>query len=265
MIKRILLVFWIVFWGVSFADELEIERKELQGLFITERASSQQEKGEWQFRGDFEYRRDNEIELKQYRVPIELEYGIVDWLELDLAIPYVWQEEEGEDTDSIGNLNAGVTFLVVRGNEEIPYVSVGFEVAFPTVQEDQDIADEEEQYTYEGFINITKSFEYLVIDLNFAYSQSRNGEVEEELEYNIGVDFLIDRILGKDHLIGWHWITEFNGESNLSEDVNAFYLTPGIKYVTKAGLELGLGAPIGLVDEADDYRIIGSLTYEWGG
>lgn len=250
MAKRIFLFCWIIFLGVSFADERGDERKELQRLFITERASSQQDKGEWQFNADFEYRHDSEME--QYMIPIGLEYGILDWLELEAGIPYVWQEGEDEDSSGIGDLGAGLTFLLVRGNKkEIPHIAAGIEIGLPT-------ASEEEQYSYEGFINMTKYFPSFIIDLNISYSQSRNGEIEDEIEFNLGSDFLAGKT-------GWHLVTEFNGETNLSEDVNEFYLTPGIKYVTKGGLELGLGAPIGLVSEADDYRIIASLTYEWGG
>lgn len=268
MRKKLFLLCWIIVLlcrGLIFAQELEKERKELQALFITERASSQQDKGEWQFRGDFEYRRDDAIELDQYRISGNLEYGLFDWLELEAALPYVWQELDGENTDSIGNLNTGITFLLLRGGLEIPYIGAGLEVGFPTAEEDQEIEDEEEKYTYEGFLNLTKNFEPFIIDLNLAYSQSRNGEKEEELEYNLGLDLLLDRVTRNDSLIGWHLIAEFNGETNLTEDINKSYITPGIKYMTSYNLELGLGAPIGLVDEADDYRIIVSGIYEWGG
>ena len=267
MVRRMLLVLIAVlgFTKASFAEELDTERKELQGLFITERASSQQEKGEWQFRGDFEYRHDRTTKLKQYRTPIALEYGIWDWLELDLGIPYVWQKKDSEGTDSFGNLNAGLTFLLVKGNKEIPYIATGFEIGFPTVQENQDITGEEEKYKYEGFVNMTKYFPLFITDINFAYSQSRNGEHEEELEYNIGADFLLDKIFKKGSFAGRHFTAEFNGETNLDNNVDKFYLTPGVKYVTKGGLEWGLGVPIGLVTEADEFKVISSLTFEWGG
>lgn len=268
MIKGFLALCFVassIFLEASLAQEVETGRKELQRLFITERASSQQEKGEWQFNGEFEYRRDNTTDLNQYRIPIALEYGVLDWLELELMIPYVWQKQEDKNNDSIGNLKLELVFLLLKGDEKIPYIAAGLEGGFPTAEKDENIVGEEDEYAYGPFINMTKYLPYFIVDLNLSYNQSRNDEVEDEIEYNLGVDFLLDKIFKKPFFNGWHVITEFNGESSLGEDENIFYLTPGIKYVTKCGLEFGIGGPIGLVHEADSYRIIGSLTYEFGG
>ena len=271
--KKLILSFMILagllrFIETSFAQEAE--RKELQGLFITERASSQQEKGEWQINSDFEYRRNKTDELKQYKIPVGLEYGIFDWLEFGLKIPYVWQKN-AESTDGFGNLKTEFGFLLLKGNDEIPYIVTGFEIGFPTVDEGKDIAGEEKKYSYEGSIKITKNFSFFITDINFNYEQSKNdasvlgtSEKENELEYNIGADFLLDKIF-KMNIEGLHFITEFNGKTNLDNNVDKFYLTSGIKYVFTGGLELGFGIPLGLNTQSDDFRIISSLTYEWGG
>ena len=55
--------------------------------------------------------------------------------------------------------------------------------------------------------------------------------------------------------------TTLTAEWNVTEEQQ--FLTPGLIWQPKKNLEIGIGAPIGLNDDADDYRIVFMLTLEF--
>jgi len=51
-------------------------------------------------------------------------------------------------------------------------------------------------------------------------------------------------------------------EWNLGEEDEERYLSPGLTWTSARAWQIGLGVPLGLKDEADDYRVILQIVHE---
>jgi hypothetical protein len=66
---------------------------------------------------------------------------------------------------------------------------------------------------------------------------------------------------GKERLtLELNWTTN---RWNHDGDESTLYATPGYIHKVSKSLEWGIGIPVGLTEESDDYRIMGLLTWEW--
>ena len=226
-----------------------------------------QEKGELQvtFAPRFGHRDDTNA----YDLPWVLEYGITDAWDVELEWTLLRQvEEDGESTAGIGDLEIGVRWSrPARGDSGI-HVAAGLEVAVPIADVDRELS--EGFIEYEPFVIVQKDFPQADFHL-FAHlglslvdrvrtpETDLGDEVEpaaHELFVNIG--FFLP--LGRFHLtqeLNWS-----NNRWNHDGEENELYWTPGLVVGLPGNQEIGLGVPIGLSDDADDFRVIAMWTWE---
>ncbi|MCH7500178.1 MAG: hypothetical protein IH886_09240 [Nitrospinae bacterium] len=205
-----------------------------------------------------------------FQVPFSIEYGITDVWQLEVTWnTFVNRNPETDATTrGIGDLEIATkySFMNIAGSDF--HAAVGLEIGFPAGDIDRELT--EGFIEYELFLILAKDFP------EWNHSQ---------LFTQIGFG-LVDRVKSPDdpsdeepsaHELNWtvgffvpvgplRFTTEFSWMTNEwnhgGEESNTF-LTPGVVWDLPGTWEWGVGVPIGLNDESDNYQIITQLIYEF--
>jgi len=283
--------------SVAMVDEKDEEFEEQQFLFMMEEAYTQK-KGEWQVIFTAQYmdgKKSREVEYEdeekedklkirdEWRWIAEIEYGILDWLQLEVEIPlaYVDQRTIKESEDSgrtisdlkkggLSDINACLRARLLKEDVDqwwLPTVSAGFEVIFPTGNWEEGLGTD--RYGWEGKLAISKVIDKFVVHLNGGMGRTDNakeeGETEniDEQEFECGaalvyrptdrLDFICETLAGFEE-------EKTAGGKNYETE---FYLTPGIRYKLFKDFEIGAGVPVGLTYASSDWGIMTKAQYEW--
>lgn len=243
--------------AVLWAQEEEEEQQLIQEVFQTELVYPQ-EAGEFQV--TVMPRLDKSETSDLLVAPLILEYGITDSWQLE----FEWNSfvsnrpDEGGSTSGVGDIEFGSKYSFMDIADQNFHAALGFEVCIPLADEEKGLG--EGSLEYEPYILLAKDIPGLnhsqvFTQLAAGFSTGNEaGEVEEEsysLAWNSG--FFIP--LGDLRLT-----TEFNWYKE--GDEYQAYITPGLVLDLPGTWEFGIGLPIGLTEESDNYRAIGMLTYE---
>lgn len=271
--------------AMAIADEEEIEsavRHEF--LFMIEEAYTQ-EKGQRQVCFTSQYmdrkksKEGNELKITdQWQWMTEIEYGLSDWLQLEVEVPFANVHKKTiEDSETthldkagIGDVETGIRIRLSEENEGrwwSPTVSAGFELTWPTGYWQKDLGTD--RYGWEANLSLSKTIDNWAYHLTGGFGmtddareQSENEEVDVE-EFKAG-GALVYRPTDKLDFI-CELLAEFEKEessSNRSHEAE-FYMTPGIKHELFRDFEMGVGVPIGLTHESYDWAIVTKVQYEW--
>ncbi len=203
-------------------------------------------------------------------IPLEIEYGISDkWeAELEWETFILENTDAGDSTSGAGDLIIGTQYSFLNINGSDFHIAPGLELHFPTADIDKELTD--------GFI-IYKPYLFLAQDIpewNFAQLFTQFGiEIldrikkpdEEEYqpvkahELNLDIGFIIPV---KEIIMS----LEFNWENNKwnnNGDKNEIYLTPGLFWELADLWELSIELPVGINEDAEDYQVIITITYEF--
>jgi Putative MetA-pathway of phenol degradation len=205
-----------------------------------------------------------------FQIPFDVEYGITDVWQVGVAWDtFVSRNPEMErSTRGIGNLEISTkySFMNIAGSDF--HAAMGVEIGFPTGDIDKELT--EGFIEYEPFLILAKDFPEL------SHSQ---------LFTQIGVGF-VDRVKNpadpadqepSAHELNWavgffvpvgslRFTAEFNWMTNKwnnDGEENIVLLTPGVVWDLPGTWEWGIGVPVGLNNESDNFQIITQLIYEF--
>lgn len=247
--------------GSGSAAFAQAERDQpLQELFQTE-VVYPQEKGAFQFMSAANFSRGNQ----KFSSDLTVEYGLTHAWQIDLQ----WESfvrkktEDGLTLRGSGDLRIGTkySFLNIHGSHF--HSAIGFELGLPAASANRGIS--EGKIEYEPYIIVARDFPRLSrlqlfsqLGLTLAHSITRSTATADNhdgktVELNSGM------FVPYGHA---RFTMEINWSKATKE--NSLYLTPGIIWKLPRNLEFGVGMPIGLSRDAESFRTIVKLVYEFG-
>jgi hypothetical protein len=262
--KRMIFIAVLVALTVGFDSEALAQDESdqpLQGVFQTELVYPQ-EKGAFQFTSTSTFASGN----KKFSNDLTVEYGLTHAWQIELQ----WESfgrknnEGGSISRGSGDLHLGTkySFMNMRGSNF--HSAVGFELGLPAASAKKGIS--ESKIEYEPYVIVAKDFPGLSrlqlfsqMGLSFAHSITRSISSDDTpggktIEWNSGM-FVPYRKARLTTEINW---SKGTGENNL-------YLTPGIIWKLPRDMEFGVGTPLGVSRDADSFKMIIQLVYEFGG
>ena len=234
----------------------------LQELFQTETVYSQ-EKGELQF--TFISNFSQGAAQKLFQTPVAIEYGVAD----EWQVSVEWSATNHLTTASgktrgPGELRIGAKHSWMNIGHSDFHVAAGFELGLPTGSTRKGLS--EGKFEYEPYVVVAKDFpklSHLQIFSQLGLSLARSGSealtsigeaANKTVEWNNGLFVPYRRA---------RLTAEINWSKSAAE--NSLYFTPGVVWKMPRDLEFGVGVPIWLSPDADHFRTIVKLTYEFGG
>ena len=226
------------------ANDVEHEQP-LNDFFQTESVFNQA-RGEWQIKLGADFGKDDTA--KTTELSTGLEYGITDSLQVELEhTPYVRiKPEDGSATvDGQGNTSVGLkkNWMHIGGSPNS--VAVGYEHEF--ANGDEAIAGDDAAESDALYLTAAR-------DLSKTGNTQATLQVGSERSDGDNTSFAN---LAAFHALGNHVLV---GEYNWSEEES--WITPGVFWKPRKGLDLGLGVGIG-VNDTDGHRVMTRLNYEW--
>lgn len=190
---------------------------------------------------------------------IDLRYGLIQNLELDLLVPYLFREEEGEHENQIGDILLRAKVRFIKGREANPLsISGQLFIKLPSAGRDRFFGTTGEPDL--GVVAIaSKEFTPVTAHINFGYIFVGNpplGDEPDQIRYALGLELQpIDESLA---LIG-----EIAGSTEIGNSASKgiLNLLGGINYKIDrtAGIDSSVG--FGLTEDSPDYLIHLGFTY----
>ena len=241
----------VLFSSLSYAQQQQDDAQDsievLNELFLSDTASSQDE-GEWQISVIPQYGKNERG--KQFSVPVEIEYGITDQLQVEFEYtPYIKVDNDSEGSQS-GNGNVEVGFQYSWPDFNDSGLTIALLYSHEFAEGDREVIGEAgEDLDDEDNISIV-----------IARAIKGNGstqafiQIGNELEGSENEAYINLGIYGQFHSY------VLSGELNWSDDQS--FITPGITWKVADGWEFGVGTAIGIEGE-EDIKVISNMLYEW--
>jgi hypothetical protein len=209
-------------------------------------------------------------EQKTGDLGLEVEYGLTSAWQIafgwnTVAIRDLPQEEAFTGT---GDLEAGTQYSFMNRGGSNTHAALQFNVELPVGNVEEGLSEGFREYQpslllgkdLPGFYG---AHVFTQTGLAFLDRQTHHDDPLEdepaahEFIWNNGI-FIP---WGKERLtFELNWTTN---RWNHHGDESTLYITPGLVHQASKSFEWGVGMPIGLTEDSDDYRIIGMLTWEW--
>jgi hypothetical protein len=190
---------------------------------------------------------------------VDVRYGLIQNLELDILLPYLFREEDGEHENQIGDLSLRAKVRFLKGREANPLsISGQLFIKFPSAGRDRFFGTTGEPDL--GLVAIaSKEFTPVTAHINFGYIFIGNPplmDLPDQIRYALGLELqTIEESLA---LIG-----EISGGTEIGNSASKGILTllGGIhyKFDQTAGVDASVG--FGLTDDSPDYLVHFGFTY----
>lgn len=234
----------------------------IQDVFITELVYPQ-EKNEIQITIAPQFQKISKDQL--LLTPILAEFGISNSWQLELEWNYQYNYLNSEEPiNGMGDLQIGTKYSFMNVNNSNFHTAIGFELNLPTGNENKELGEgivEYEPYFIMALDLPKLNNAQLFSQIGISFPQVRKDNIEQEApekkEINLNIGFFVpfnQTIFTSE--VNW-FTTKWNGG-----DENHLYYTPGMVWNLQ-NWELGFGFPIGLNKQADNYKAIAMLTYEF--
>jgi len=213
-------------------------------LFVGDKIYSQ-EKGEWYLiltpsfaKGSHE---------KEFELEAELIYGLTDELQLSIEAPYiVLNPDVGHQHQGLGDISLAVDYDFIQNSRMA--LGVKGQVSIPTGDEDRDLGAGQFLYSPE----ILSAFRFGEAELYATVGGVFGDDHPDLFTYSVAGAYPWERFIGVLELTGAH-----------GRDSDVVYITPGAYWNASEKIQLGLGVPIGLTEDSDDYQIVGKISFEF--
>lgn len=253
-------------------------------IFLAESAYTEQ-KGCWQIGIGSEYHsHKNTIEGDERKKEslwiwtTELEYGLEDWLQFEVEIPFGSLDRKTiEDGETSRLRKAGImdveSCLRIRLFKEdsedffSPTVSTSFSVTWPSGNWRRGLGTD--TYGFGWGLSLSKTMGdwayHIGAELELANDTREAGETGKsdatELEITGAIAFSVDEKLS----IICELLAEFERERSTTHEEHGTELTinPGVVYELAKDFEGGISVPLGLNSQSYDWGIIAKIQYEW--
>ena len=182
-------------------------------------------------------------------LPIGIEYGVTD----AFVVGIEWEAYKHRDPDDetseqgIGDVELEALYSWMSISDLPVHAALSMGVLIPTGDEDKDLG--EGSTAYEPVAILAADLDVLNGGQIFLNLGAEIDKHETEKFVNVGA-FMALR----------NWVPSL--EWNRSEEEEDRYLTPGLTWTSGGAWNIGLGVPVGLTDEADDYRVILQIVHE---
>lgn len=270
--------------SLVFADELQDEFEGQQFLFLVTEGYNQ-EQGELQLSFTSRYmdrqrsKEGDEVKTKnQWEWVTSVEYGLWDWLEFEVEVPFAHIHKQTTDDGEIANLDeTGISdietgirinlFEEERDKWWSHTLSAGFEVSWPSGRWRKDLGTD--QFGWETNLVLSKTTDKWAYHLLGGFGMTEDAREQGESEKHDVEEFEVGGALvygATDRLdIICELFSEFEREKNGTSESHEteFYIVPSIGYKLFDDFEMGLGVPIGLTDASYDWGIVAKIQYEW--
>jgi hypothetical protein len=238
------------------------DERPLQELFQTEAVYSQ-ERGETQFTLVSKFSKNSNS--RRFENLVALEYGISDGWQVTLEWSAMNRLTSAEGkTRGVGDLRIGTKHSWMNIRHSNFHAAAGFELGLPTGNVAKELG--EGNLEYEPYVVIAKDFPKLsrlqvFSQIGLTFARHARGPVSTDdraakrtIEWNNGLFIPYRKV-------------RFTGEVNWARSVteNSLYFTPGVIWKLPRELEFGVGIPVGVTRDADRFRAIVKLIYEFGG
>ena len=270
--------------SITFADEAQEEFEGQEFLFMTEEAYTQ-EKGQWQLSFSTQYmdrkttKEGDEVKIKdQWQWIMEAEYGLSDWFQVSLEVPFASVHkktmEDNETTDfnkaGIGDLETAIRLRLLEEDASkwwSPTATIGFELTWPTGHWRRDLGTD--RFGWEGNLSLSKTVDKWAYHLTGGFGMTNDAKEQGESDTVDIEEFELSGALVHSPTDRWDIICELSAEFETEDSGSSrnheveFYITPGVKYELFEDFAIGMAAPVGLTDESYDWGIMIKLQYEW--
>lgn len=198
-------------------------------------------------------------DTRNANLSIDLRYGLIQNLELDLLLPYLFREEDGEHENQIGDilLRAKVRFL--KGREANPLsISGQLFIKLPSAGRDRFFGTTGEPDI--GIVAIaSKEFTPVTAHINFGYIFIGNpplGDLPDQILYALGLELQTNAELLA--LIG-----EISGSTEIGNSASRgiLNLLGGFNYKFERTVSVDASVGFGLTDDSPDYLVNFGFTY----
>jgi hypothetical protein len=198
-------------------------------------------------------------DTRDANLSIDVRYGLIQNLELDILLPYLFREEDGEHENQIGDilLRAKVRFL--KGREANPLSIAGqLFIKLPSAGRDRFFGTTGEPDL--GVVAIaSKEFTPVTAHINFGYTFIGNpplGDLPDQILYALGLE--LQTIEEPVALIG-----EISGSTEVGNSASRGILTllGGVNYKFERTASMDASVGFGLTDDSPDYLVHFGFTY----
>ncbi|RMH20562.1 MAG: transporter, partial [Gemmatimonadetes bacterium] len=196
----------------------------------------------------------------EHEIEFEGEYTFADWFSIEVAAPYAFVSETGEETENaFGNLEVALKFANYAFEDRGVLLGYGVEFGLPTGDPDKGIGDDH-IVEIEPFFNIgIKTGDLELVGwtrFGIPTNQDEGEEVETEFHYDAAALYHFNRRL--------QGLLELNGDVGLSGEEageGTVSLGPGVKFAPffDNAFMVGIGASFPLDDSEVDAALRVSL------
>ena len=203
-----------------------------------------------------------------YSLDIELNYGIINNLDVGIEVPFLfWQPENEDNVQTVGDMILKSRLLFLKGREGNP-ISLTIQPFFkvPTPKNDTQVLQSgpglSTGETDFGFVFIaTREISPLVAHMNFGYTFINKPSFGRDYENVFSFKLALEYEGAKK---GLELVGELNGETNKDpsgDDLLSVLL--GARFVLKEGVSADVGYGIGVSDASPDSTATMGLTMDF--
>ncbi|MFQ5949694.1 MAG: transporter [Nitrospiria bacterium] len=233
-----------------------------QRPFLLTESAVPVEKGSYRFEAGFTRHRFGSG-IRGTTLTVSLRYGLIQNLEIDLEVPYLFFKKRGGNTeDQFGDILLKTKVRFLKGRVANPLSIAGIlEIKFPSADREPNFRPETTGEADVGLWGIaSKEFMQATAHINFGYILVGNpafGNKPDQIRYAIGLENEL-----------WEGSTTLFGELSGTNDVGSdapsndtLVVVGGFSYHADLDLDLDASAGFGLTDDSADYVISAGLTY----
>lgn len=219
------------------------------------------ERGTYRVEGGFLFDR-SASDKKKTQIGVNLRYGLIQNLEFDLEIPYLFAESNGQKKNKQGDILLNTKIRFIKGRAANPLSIAGqMIIKFPTAGENKVL--DTSGVVDVGFLAIaSKEFTPVTAHINFGYffigNPAGQKDSSDQLRYALALELAIEdaspiKLLG-----------ELYGRANTgsaSDDKDVMILAGGFSLKANRTLNLDTTIGYGLNSKSPDYLINMGATY----
>lgn len=203
---------------------------------------------------------------ESYNLDIEVNYGIINNLDIGVEVPYVfWRPDSGDNADTVGDMIIKSRLLFLKGREGNP-ISLTIQPFFkvPTPENDDKVLKSglSTGETDFGFLFIAtrEMSQSLSAHMNLGYTfinkPSWGNNYDNVFSFKVAVEYLADNEIG---IVG-----EVSGETNKDpQEPDLFSILLGARYRMMEGVLIDAGFSAGISDASPDSTATVGLTMEF--
>jgi hypothetical protein len=199
---------------------------------------------------------------RQTILDASLRYGLIQNLELNIEVPYLFQENNGDHENQFGDILLKTKIRFIKGREANPLSVAGqMFIKVPSSGKDDFFGTTGKPDI--GFIAIaSKEFTPVVAHINFGYVFIGNPSFEDKqdhLRYSLGLEVKLEEQV-------FSVVGEIFGSTEIGSTISNGLLgvLGGIAYrAAEPDILLDLSAGFGMTHDSPDYMINAGLTYSF--